>query len=135
MSPYLELVLVIMVPTAVGYGLIALVRAANWAGGRRPLARAPQPEPIDRLAQTLRRLRSELEAMETATGIPNKHVRVQALRGAYLDALTTACHRVEVSPPQLAGPASAPRAAQAEIYRVEAALRQHGVDVREPAPH
>jgi hypothetical protein len=134
-SPYLEIILVILLPTAAGYGLIGLVRLLRWAAGRWPAARAPEPEPIERLTQTLRRLRAELETVETAAGIPSKHVRLQALRGAYLDALKTACHRVGASPPQVTGPAGAERASQAEIYRVEAALRQRGVDVREPATH
>jgi len=84
------------------------------------------PEPIERLAGNLRRLRAELEAMETRTGVPNKHVRVGALRGAYLDALGTACRRLDISPPP-----GGDRASQAEIYRVEAALRQRGLDVRQ----
>ena len=73
--------------------------------------------------------------METRTGIPNKHVRVAALRGAYLDTLGTACRRLEVSPPVMEGHPANPRANQAEIYRVEAALRQRGLDVREPAAY
>jgi hypothetical protein len=62
-------------------------------------------------------------------------VRVEALRGAYLDALGAACRRLEVSPPVAEGPPLSPRVRQAEIYRVEAALRQRGLDVREPAAH
>jgi hypothetical protein len=73
--------------------------------------------------------------METRSGIPNKHVRVEALRGAYLDALGTACRRLEVSPPAAGGSTVGSRARQAEIYRVEAALRQRGLDVRETATH
>jgi hypothetical protein len=61
---------------------------------------------------------------------------VGALRGAYLDALGTACRRLEVSPPAVRGSSLGPVTAdQAEIYRVEAALRQRGLDVREPAAH
>jgi hypothetical protein len=51
---------------------------------------------------------------------------VQALRGAYADALTAACRRLEVSPPS-----GGDRAPQAELYRVEAALRQRGLEVRQ----
>jgi hypothetical protein len=50
------------------------------------------------------------------------------VRGAYLDCLTSACQRFEVSPP-----AGGDQARQAEIYRVEAGLREHGLDVREAA--
>ena len=53
---------------------------------------------------------------------------MRALRGAYIDALTTACERLEVSPPP-----GGDRAPLAEIYRVEAALRERGLDVRETA--
>jgi hypothetical protein len=135
-SPYLALIAVVLLPTAIGYGVIGAFRVARWAGDRR-LARvpAPEPEPIERLAGNLRRLRTELEAMETRTGVPNKHMRVGALRGAYLDALGTACRRLEVSPPVVEGHPVSRRANQAEIYRVEAALRQRGLDVREPAAH
>jgi hypothetical protein len=135
-SPYLALIAVVMLPTAIGYGVIGAFRAARWAGNwRQSRIAPPEPEPIERLTATLRRLRAELEAMETRTGVPNKHLRVGALRGAYLDALTTACRRLEVSPPAVEGHPMSPRATQAEIYRVEAGLRQRGLDVREPAAH
>ena len=52
---------------------------------------------------------------------------MQALRGAYIDTLTAACERLDVPPPP------GDRAPLAEIYRVEAALRQRGLDVRETA--
>ena len=57
-------------------------------------------------------------------------MRLKALRGAYVDALSTACQRLEVSPP-----GGGDRAPLTEIYRVEAALRQRGLDVRETAAH
>jgi hypothetical protein len=135
-SPYLALVAVVFLPTAIGYGVIGALRAARWAENWRQSRMAPpEPEPIERLAATLRRLRVELEAMETRTGVPNKHLRVEALRGAYLDVLGAACRRLEVSPPIAGGQPGSPRVNQAEIYRVEAALRQRGLDVREPAAH
>jgi hypothetical protein len=135
-SPYLALVAVVFLPTAIGYGVVGAFRAARWADNwRQSRIAPPPPEPIERLAGTLRRLRAELEAMETRTGVPNKHLKVAALRGAYLDALGTACRRLEVSPPVIEGHPVSPRVNQAEIYRVEAALRQRGLDVREPAAH
>jgi hypothetical protein len=135
-SPYLALAAVVFLPTAIGYGVVGAFRAARWADNwRQSRIAPPPPEPIERLAGTLRRLRAELEAMETRTGVPNKHLKVAALRGAYLDALGTACRRLEVSPPVIEGHPVSPRANQAEIYRVEAALRQRGLDVREPAAH
>ena len=134
MSPYVEIILVVMLPTAVGYGVIGLFRGLRWAGERSWGRRAPEPEPLDRLTANLRRLRAQLEDMETRSDVPAKHLRLQALRGAYVDALETACQRLEVGPPRNVGSAGSQRA-QAEIYRVEAELRQRGLDVREPASH
>jgi hypothetical protein len=71
--------------------------------------------------------------METRSGVTAKNLRLQALRGAYADALGAACQRLQVSPPLNASPPGGERARQAEIYRVEAELRQRGLDVREPA--
>jgi len=74
------------------------------------------------------RLRAELEDTETRSRLTAKNHRVQAVRGAYLDALGSACQRLDVSPPQ-----GGDRVPLAEIYRVEAALRQRGLDVRATA--
>jgi hypothetical protein len=120
------LISVLLLPTIVGYVILATVH-----GGRK-LAESryrPAPaEPVDRLGDTLRRLRAELEATEVRSGLTAKNHRLRALRGAYLDALGEACARLEVSPP-----AGGDRATQAEIYRAEAALRERGLDVRETA--
>jgi hypothetical protein len=115
-------------PTAVGFALIGAWRAARWLAEARYKARykARPPEPVERLQADLRRLRSELEDTETRSGLTAKHHRVQALRGAYVDALSAACRRLDISPPP-----GGDRAPQAEIYRVEAALRQRGLDVRQ----
>jgi len=131
-NPYVELGLVVMIPTAVGYGLIFSLRGIHWAVERWPRSGPPELEPIEQLTATLRRLRADLENMETRTGIPNKHVRLRALRGAYLDVLGTACRRLAVTPPR--GTGTRPFD-QADVYRVESELRQRGVDVREPATH
>jgi hypothetical protein len=127
-SPVVELVLVIALMPVVGYGLIGAWRASQWLGEVR--AKAPPPVPVERLTADLRRLRAELDDTETRDGLTAKQHRVRALRGAYLDTLSAACQRLEVPPP------SGPRGGDAplqEIYRVEAALRQRGLDVREPA--
>jgi hypothetical protein len=126
-SPVVGYLLLFALPTAVGFALIGAWRAARWLAEARYKARyqALPPEPIERLEADLRRLRAELEETETRSGLTAKHHRVQALRGAYADALTSACRRLDVSPPQ-----GGDRAPQAEIYRVEAALRQRGLDVR-----
>jgi hypothetical protein len=131
-SPVVLLIFAAALPTAACFAVIYAWRGAGWLGearARRRAAAAPA-EPIDRLQADLRRLRAELEATETRTGLTAKHHRVQALRGAYLDALSAACRRLGVSPPP-----GGDRAPLAEIYRAEAALRQHGLDVREPAAH
>jgi len=129
-SPVVLLIFAIALPTAACFALIYAWRGAGWLAEfrARRRAQAAPPEPIDRLQADLRRLRAELEATETRTGLTAKHHRVQALRGAYLDALSAACRRLDVSPPP-----GGDRAPLAEIYRAEAALRQRGLDVREPA--
>ena len=131
--PVIELVIVILLPTAAGYAIIGGFRGAGWAAGQwhaRQHKLDVPTEPIERLGANLRRLRAELDATETQSGIPAKSLRLKALRGAYIDALCTACERLEVSPPQ-----GGERAPLAEIYRVEAALRERGLDVRLPVKH
>ena len=128
MGPYVEVILVILLPTAVGYAIIGGIRVTRWAAQRRLVAQfsqAPAYEPIERLAARLRRLRAELDALQTGTNIPAKQLRLHALRGAYLDLLAAACDRLEAPLP--------PRGyqvPQAEIYRAEAALHDRGLDVR-----
>ena len=131
MNPVLAYVLLFAMPTAVGFALIGAWRAARWLAEARYRARfqALPPEPIERLEADLRRLRAELEDTETRSGLTAKHHRVQALRGAYLDTLAAACRRLDISPPR-----GGDRASQAEIYRVEAALRHGGLEVRVQAP-
>ena len=128
MGPALELVAVILFPTAAAYALIGGFRTLRWYTERRRRGRAVSTEPIERLGATLRRLRAEFEAVENKMGTPAKNLRLRALRAAYIDALCTACQRLEVSPPPAAN------APLAEIYRVESALRERGLDVRQAAP-
>jgi hypothetical protein len=123
-------VLVLFIPTLAMGGILAGLRAWRLADDRarqRRADRAPA-EPVEQVEMRLRRLRAELEAMENQPGGTAKRHRVLAVRGAYLDCLTSACERFAVSPP-----AGGDQARQAEIYRVESALRQHGLDVREAA--
>jgi hypothetical protein len=131
-SPVVEFLIAAALPTAAGFALVYAWRGAGWIGQARARrrAQAAQSEPIERLEADLRRLRAELEDTETRADLTAKHHRVQALRGAYLDALCTACQRLDVAPPS-----GGDSAALAEIYRVEAALRQRGLDVRETATH
>jgi hypothetical protein len=127
MGPALELVAVILFPTAAGFAVLGSIRAFRWFTERH---RGPfvTTEPIERLGANLRRLRAELESVENQMGTPAKGLRLRALRAAYVDALSAACQRLEVSPPPTA------HAGRAEIYRVESALRQRGLDVRQVAP-
>ena len=122
--------IVAVLPTAVGFAVIWGFRAARWLAERRrsAVAKAQPPEPLERLGARLRRLRAQLEAIENAPGAPAKALRRRAVRAAYIDTLGSACQRLDVSPPELGE-----RAPLVEIYRVEAALRQRGLDVREPA--
>jgi hypothetical protein len=134
-SPAIELIGVILLPTAVGYGVLGVIRAGRWVARRRSTAKARSyvvatAEPIERLAARMRKLRTELETMETRSDVPAKGIRLRALRGAYLDLLRAACERLDATPPPPGDLIS-----QAEIYRTEAALRQRGLDVRETAPY
>jgi hypothetical protein len=134
-----EFIVVVVLPTALGFGAIGAVRVLRWAGQRRSQSRPLAVEPIERLAARLRRLRAQVEDLETRPDVPHKGLRLRALRAAYVDCLITACERLEVSPP-VGSQGAAPRGPtdrvpQAEIYRVEAALRERGLDVRETAPH
>jgi hypothetical protein len=126
MSPFTEWVIACALMPAVGYALIGVRRAARWLDeARREAPPAPPAVPVERLAADLRRLRADLEDTETRDGLIAKYHRVQALRGAYLDVLSAACRQLDVTPPSGDG------VPLAEIYRVEAALRQRGLDVRE----
>ena len=130
MSPPFQLLTAIALPIAAVYSLIGGGRLVKWIAEQQ--TRAPAPVPIERVRANLVRLRAQLEAMETRTDLPAKNLRLRALRAAYVDALCAACQRLDVSPPPSAQarPESIP---QSDIYRMEAALRERGLDVRETA--
>jgi hypothetical protein len=124
-----ELIAVVLIPTAAMYALLFGLRGVRWITElfySRAAQAAGPAESTERLTANLRRLRAELELTEASHGIRAKAHRVRAVRGAYVDALCTACQRFEVSPP-----AGGEHAKLTDIYRVEAALRQRGLDVRE----
>jgi hypothetical protein len=126
MASVVLLAVVVAIPTVTGYVLLGI-----WRGSRRLAETRHRPtpaEPLDQLEARLRRLRAQLEATEIASGLPAKNLRVRAMRGAYTDVLSDACRRLEISPPAVSG-----HGWQADIYRVEAELRRHGLDVRETA--
>ena len=123
-------VVALLLPSLIGGGVLVSVRGwrrADRVARQRRATRTPG-EPVEQMLGRLRRLRAELEALENQPGGTAKRHHILAVRGAYLDILTSACQRSGVRPP-----AGGDRARQAEIYRVEAALRQHGLDVREAA--
>jgi hypothetical protein len=123
-------VLVFFLPSAAfgaGLAVLRVWRRADDAARRRRADQMPA-EPIEQVEARLRRLRTELETIENNPGGAARRHRILAVRGAYLDCLTSACQRFGVSPP-----AGGDQARQAEIYRVEAGLREHGLDVREAA--
>lgn len=126
MSPGLELAFAIALPTLCGYALVIAFRAVRGAERWREAHRRAPVVPIERLATDLRRLHAQLDATETAADLPAKQLRTRAVRAAYVDALGTACRRLDVEPPAT----SAERVPLTEIYRVEAALRARGLDVR-----
>ena len=92
---------------------------------RRPAEAATMP--IEKVAADLRRLRAQLEARENRPGLTGKGMRMGAVRTAYVQVLGVACAQLGVSPPKNGPHWHTPLA---EIYRVEAQLREHGLDVR-----
>ncbi len=131
MPPVFEWLVVVMVPTALGWGVLGAIRAYRWLAARRPPG-VVSVEPIERVGANLCRLHAALEAAENQNAIPFKSARLRALRAAYIDVLAAACRQLEVNPPTASGGDQVPLA---EIYRAEAALRERGLDVRLAAPH
>jgi hypothetical protein len=130
MSPPFEFAVAIALPIAAIYSLIGGGRLLKWLSEQQSKPVAPQP--IEQVRANLVRLRTQLEDMETRSDLPAKNLRLRALRGAYVEALTDACRRLEISPPaDVRGRPENVR--QSDIYRMESALRERGLDVREPA--
>ena len=124
----MQLAVAIVLPIAAIYSLIGGGRLLNWLAEQQ--TRQPAPEPVGRIRADLVRLRAQLEAMETRSDLPAKNLRLRALRQAYVDALNDACQRLDVSlPADFRVPPESMR--QSDIYRMESALRQRGLDVRE----
>ena len=132
MNPPFEFAAAVALPVAAIYSVIGGVRLLKWLADQQ--SRPVVPEPIERVHANLVRLRAQLEAMETRSDLPAKNLRLRALRAAYVDALIDACKRLDISPP--AGARARPEnVRQSDIYRIEAALRERGLDVRETAAH
>ena len=128
MGKLVLLAFAVLLPTLACAAILVSLRGFRRLSRIQRDRRPPPPEPIDRIEAQLRRLRAELEATENQLGGTARRHHIVALRGAYLDTLGSACRRLGVSPP-----AGGDQARQAEIYRAEAALREHGLDVREAA--
>jgi hypothetical protein len=131
----IEVVLILLIPTLVGAALIGGVRlwgrARRWLIDRRAVA-AGAPVPLERLAADLRRLHRQVAQVEDAADMkPGRGVRVKALRTAYGDSLLAACRALDVPDP----PTEVSRLSLPEVYRLEAALRERGLDVRPTALH
>jgi hypothetical protein len=118
---------VFMLPTALGWAVLGGVRLYRSLSARQHAGPAAE-EPIEELGAKLCMLHAKLEAAENdTTPAPYKAARIRATRGAYVDALSAACERLDVSVPVTRGATAVPLA---EIYRAEAALREYGLDVR-----
>jgi hypothetical protein len=126
------LVLAIFLPTLVGLALLAAFRLGRHVAEReRERQHGPVPlgPPIEQIAADLRRLNQERRQQVGQGPAPGRGVRSRALTAAYLDVLTTACAVLEVVPPRVRPDG---RVVAGEIDRVEAELRERGLDV-EPA--
>jgi len=104
-------------------------RQCELIAEQRALQRRPAGAtvPIEKVAADLRRLRAQLEARENRPGLSGKGMRMGAVRTAYLQVLAEACQQLDVPPPRSGPHWHTPLA---EIYRVEAQLRERGLDVR-----
>lgn len=122
------MVLVVLLASPFVVSAVRTVARRKWekaAERRRPVTAAVVP--IERVAADLRRLRAQLEARENRPGLAGKGMRMGAVRVAYVQVLEIACHQLDVEPPR-SGPEW--QTSLAEIYRVEAHLRERGLDVR-----
>ena len=131
MNPPFEFALAIALPIAAFYAVIGGGRLLKWVSEHQQ-TRAPVLEPIERVRANLVRLRAEVESTETRSDLVAKNMRLRAVRAAYVDALCDACWQLDIAP--LPGAQVRPdNIRQSDIYRLETALRERGVDVREPA--
>ncbi len=124
------LALVLIGLLALPYVLSAVITVARREYERRAERRRPvvaAAAPIEKVTADLRRLRAQLEARENRPGSTGKGMRMGAVRTAYVQVLVVACHQLEVPPPRSDSHWHTPLA---EIYRVEAQLRERGLDVR-----
>jgi hypothetical protein len=129
--------LILLIPVApVLVGLALLGAIGLWGDSVRMRFRRREPAPVipplQRVAADLRRLRADVIRLEDAPDTtPNRSVRLATVRTAYRESLLIACRALEV--PVNAGDLS--RSPAAEIDRLEAELRDRGLDVCPTALH
>lgn len=130
MPVVLEVALVCLLPTAAGWLLVSTPRVWRFVAERVRARRAEQllvrGAPIEKLAADLRRLQRLLE--QAGPEVPALRRRAASL--AYEDRLLEACRALEVEP-DLDGRTGLSRAA--ELLRIEAALRDAGLQLRRAA--
>lgn len=119
-----EVVLVLLSPTLIAAAVLQSGRLARAVAARRSVIRpTPTTAPLESLAADARRLRQAVIAAENGPDTtPGRGTRVRALRTAYAECLRDACHALDV-------PVAAADLRGAELYRVEAELRDRGLDV------
>jgi hypothetical protein len=129
------IVLILLTPTLAGIALLGAIGLWGDSMRRIRLRRwrsTPRIPPLERVSADLRRLHAELTRMEdTPDSTPGRSMRLRATRSAYRDSLLIACRALEV--PVNRGDLS--RAPAAEILRLEAELRDRGLDVAPTALH
>ena len=119
---------IVAAPTVLFRVVMLLFRAAQrYLDAHRPPTATGHP--IERITADLRRLRVQVETRENGPDKWGKGVRMRGVREAYVRALTDACRQLDVPPPR---PGRNSHELWIEIYRVEAALRHRGLDVRLP---
>jgi hypothetical protein len=123
------IVLILLTPTLAGAALIGMVRLSRETTRRSRIRRSGATAgtpPLEQVAADLRRLHREVVRLEDAPDTsPGRHVRLRAVRSAYGDSLLVACRALEVP----VASADISRLPAAEIYRLESALRDRGLQV------
>ncbi len=125
MANAIATLVVVLLPTLLAAAVVGGLRFGRWVRSRQPQPVA-LPPPIEQIAADLRRLnrrRYELKDQQTRPGLA---LRTRALSAAYSDVLITACHALDVVPPQMGASGSI---GPGEMARVESELSARGLDV------
>jgi hypothetical protein len=126
-------VLILIFPALTAVALVGATRLWRERARRSREARLGAEiigPPLERIAADLRRLRLELTQLEDdVRPRPDRQLRLRVVRTSYGECLLTACRALE-APTSATDPASLP---DVEIFRLEASLRERGLDVRPAA--